>query len=244
MKKIALTFGFILLCLYSTAWVMSVSIYTNFAKSITSQTGITSSITGFPFAPRLLLSGDYVLKNESKISSSELIISGFPFPAQTIRVLAPQGINFRSSLWVSDISFDKLDMAFQIPLRIPHSNLKTDWMAWQASGDSIHIDYLNMMIDDFSVDGSNGTMQLDPTLQWVGSMTVRLTGADQFIMTLSEQGLIPPQAALSAASFLQFLTRTDEQTGERFIQTSAQIRNNQLFIGPIPVTDIPSLNLQ
>ena len=244
MKKILIVCTFLFVTLYSIAWVSSIYIYSQFSKNIVNVQKEIPTISGFPFWPQLIFTGDYHLNDGSQISTSGIIISGFPFPAQRITITAANGLTFKAPLWVTDIAFHQLDAQFQIPLRYPRTNKKEDWLTWQRTGDSISIDHVNAQIDQFQLTGTDGTLQLDTDLKWTGSMTIRLTGADQFVMHLSEQGMIPPQAAIAAQSFLQFLTRQDDVTGERYIVTSLQIRKNNLFIGPIKLMTLPTLNLQ
>jgi hypothetical protein len=244
MKKflIILLFGFV--SIYAIAWVASISIYANFSKSLVNTDGQIATIDGFPLFPRLTFSGTYQFKDGTIIQTPALHISGFPFPAQRLNISTVQGLSIRASYWVTDIPIDQLDIKFQIPLRMPHTNLKSDWVSWQQTNDIITIDTLRLQSKEFVLNGTDGLLQINQNLEWDGAITTRLIGTDQFVMSLSEQGMIPPKAALTAQSFLQFLTRTDEVTGERFIQTSLQMRNNTLYIGPVRVASIPPLTLK
>lgn len=244
MKKTLITIATILLTLYGLIWSGAFVIYTSIASHIINDAGEKPALTGFPLTPALEFSGDYTTKSGIKLSITSLKIKGFPFPSQTLELQSDQPIKYIPNGWTKFVPIDSIHLTAQIPTTIPKNNSKEDWAFWRDHDGAISIPTLYIRSHEFTLTGTDGTLNLNDRLHWNGSMNAKLKGADQFVLNLAEQGTIPQKAALLTQNFLAFLTHPDEVTKEPVIITAFQVRDSNIFLGPIKILELPNLSLQ
>lgn len=200
-------------------------------------TGDQPRFSGYPLVPTAKFSGTIEHISSLKITTPELIFTGFPAPHQTQILDAPHGIQISSNYLERDLNFDYAYLQFTAP-RIPYSDKREDVAAWQQAGHQLIIQNIVLQSGKIYAHGS-GTMGLDENLQLSADITARVVGMETlFDAIAAEKG---EKTIAIARNFFDMLSQVDEKTGEKYFETTLKIQNRGLYFGPMRISGLPEI---
>lgn len=112
---------------------------------------------------------------------------------------------------------------------------------WQAQGGKIKIDNLVLHGQPLGLSGV-GTVSLDENLQPGGQLTSKITGLLPTINRFRDVGLIRDSDAVLAKMTLAALSQKTRD-GRSVLNLVVAVRERTLYLGPIPVAELPELDL-
>jgi hypothetical protein len=200
--------------------------------------GDEPEVTGFPLAPAILYregiaSGSYAARFPL------LRLEGFPFPGLPYSASFPQGIEFGD---VTDenplIELNHFSLDIVVPPSFPESSGENHIRHWQQNVGTIEISDYHIISGIVEIQG-NGTVGLDQNLQPTANLAARVRNHEDIVQYYVETEQIKPLAAALALSALRALEQSDPATGETYVEAPLVIQDNELYIGPVKLADLP-----
>lgn len=194
--------------------------------------------TGFPGRHELQFTGTITYKG-IKVLVPELHLRAFPLPGQILTIYLPQGARIEdpNDLW----SIDYLEAEGPIPAHLPADITVESLRDWRDSGGGLDIHSVILRKNALAISGA-GRLTLDDSLQPAGTMAVRVGGYNAFLGYLQQKNMIDGKEALIAGTVLNGLSQPDPQTGERAVGADLTLQGSSLFLGPLPLFDLPAIN--
>ena len=112
--------------------------------------------------------------------------------------------------------------------------------AWRDGGGTVAVSRLEAVWGPLGLRAS-GTMALDEAMQPIGAFTAKFKGFIAGVETLRRRGLISSRNAVSATLVLGALSRKDSGGGTS-LNLSVTVQNRKLFVGPLPLMEIPEIS--
>lgn len=232
----------LLFVLYTVGWFLLAKILdkqielalANQSDEITFQ-GEISKISGFPSAFTITASG-ILTTPEVKFTGRNILIKFWPLPHVPSEVIAPAGLSITSD----DI---------QEELRTAYAKAKlTTFLtgvderalrAFRDKGGKLVIDDLVATQQDIQIN-AQGAFSLDNNMQPQGELRGRIYGFSALVRKLRDYDVIDSDQANMANLASLPLTLKDENN-QNYIAFPLFLNNQQLYLGPIFITELPRL---
>lgn len=141
---------------------------------------------------------------------------------------------------VTDAPIEKLAAKGAIMGPVPASiDLPAAMMAWANTGGTVELKSFDFVQAPLILAGE-GTVALDEALQPLGALTIRAQGLPETIDLLQRDGRIDARAAKTGGMMAKGLARPDE-AGRQVVSVSLSLQQGYLWLGPIRITQLPSL---
>jgi hypothetical protein len=111
---------------------------------------------------------------------------------------------------------------------------------WRDDGGTIELQSLRLRWGSLLVDAS-GTLALDNALQPEGAFSAVITGQDAAVDVAVKTGALKPSDAGAAKAVLGLLARPNGNNGNKAITLPMTIQNQQLYLGPAKLANIPPI---
>lgn len=200
--------------------------------------GEQPTITGFPAAPKGTFSGSVTDRNGFTYSSPAFSYQGFSFPTQAITISAPQGMDFSGPILKTTLHVDDFLLRIRLPADFPRRYDRATLSAWREKGGNIPVEALRIYRSSVKLEGE-GYVTLDQTLQSEGEIKVKVSGLDDLIHELVQNGTIGDKQAIMAQSLLNLMSQKDETSGISSINTALRIQSGGVYLGPLRVAAVP-----
>lgn len=217
------------------------SVWSNQERYLIVINGEKPGVTGFPAPPKVVFAGSVTDANGLLYQSPEFIFRGFPLPTQALSLEAPQGLTFSGPVLKIPVHLNYFRFKIRVPADFPYRFDAETLKAWQRSGGSLPVETLEITRDTLRLKG-DGYLNLDDDLQLAGTLSVQLAGLDDLLNELAANGTIQEKQVLIAQSLLNFVSKTDETTGESFVKTGITLQQGGVFLGPLRVATLPEWN--
>ncbi len=112
--------------------------------------------------------------------------------------------------------------------------------AWRDGGGTVTVSRLEAVWGPLGLRAS-GTMALDEAMQPIGAFTAKFKGFIAGVEALRRRGLIRSRDAVTATLVLGALSRKDRDGGTS-LNLSVTVQNRKLFVGPLPLMEIPEIS--
>jgi hypothetical protein len=122
---------------------------------------------------------------------------------------------------------------------LPPGQLIPALTQWRNDGGTIELQSLRLRWGSLLVDAS-GTLALDQALQPEGAFSAVITGQDAAVDVAVRTGALKPSDAGAAKAVLGLLARPNGN-GDKALTLPMTIQNQQLFLGPAKLANIPSI---
>jgi hypothetical protein len=205
--------------------------------------GEKPSLSGFPLRPTWSFSGS--LQDTSKLNweIKDMHLKGVPLPAHHVTLESQQGLQISNAFMPRPIPIDQLRLDLDFPSNFPlHMTLQT-MSAWRDKGGQIAIPNLVILSSSLTLAG-NGFLELDQNLQPSGRINLKVTGFEDLLTRLEQDGIMKGPSVKITRSFAQMMTKTDPETNTRFIMTELRIQDQGIFLGPMRIGTIQKINWQ
>ena len=193
---------------------------------------------GFPAPPKLIFNGSVTDKNGNTYSSPSFALQGFPIQTQALRITADQGLNFSGPVFKKEVNLDSFDLQVRIPYGFPSRINRQSLQVWQKAGGTIPVERLDITRSTLHLAG-DGYVTVDESLQPAGALSAELTGLDDLIVELVQDGTIGKQQAMLAQAFVNLLSQQNNKDGKQALVSGVRIENGNVFFGPIKVATLP-----
>jgi hypothetical protein len=141
------------------------------------------------------------------------------------------------------IPIDQLRLDLDFPSNFPlHMTLQT-MSVWRDKGGQIAIPNLVILSSSLTLAG-NGFLELDQNLQPSGRINLKVTGFEDLLTRLEQDGIMKGPSVKITRSFAQMMTKTDPETNSSFIMTELRIQDQGIFLGPMRIGTIQKINWQ
>jgi hypothetical protein len=110
---------------------------------------------------------------------------------------------------------------------------------WRDSGGTIEVESLRLRWGSLLLDAS-GTLALDKSLQPEGAFSAMITGQDAAVDVAVMTGTLKPDQAGAAKAVLDLLAKPNAD-GQNAITLPLSIQNEQLFLGPAKIANVPPI---
>lgn len=200
--------------------------------------GEKPNVTGFPASPKITFSGNIVDRNGLTYSAPEFTYQGFTVPSQAVTFKAPQGFDFSGPVFKTIVHLDNFLLKVRIPADYPNRFDAQTLSAWQKRGGTLPIENLEIARGSLKLTG-DGYLNLDPKLQPAGLITVTVSGLDDLLNELVQNGTMGEKQALMAQSLINLMSQKDPETGVNAITTGIRIQEGGVFLGPLRVASLP-----
>jgi len=110
---------------------------------------------------------------------------------------------------------------------------------WRDDGGTIELQSLRLRWGSLLIDAT-GTLALDSGLQPEGAFSAVITGQDQAVDVAVRTGALKPSDAGTAKAVLGLLARPNGN-GDKALTLPMTIQNQQLYLGPAKLANIPSI---
>jgi hypothetical protein len=111
---------------------------------------------------------------------------------------------------------------------------------WRNDGGTVELQSLRLRWGSLLVDAS-GTLALDNALQPEGAFSAVITGQDAAVDVAVKTGALKPSDAGAAKAVLGLLARPNGNNGDKAITLPVTIQNQQLYLGPAKLANIPPI---
>ena len=125
---------------------------------------------------------------------------------------------------------------------LPPGQLAPALTRWRDDGGTIELQSLRLRWGSLLIDAS-GTLALDSALQPEGAFSAVITGQDAAVDVAVKTGALKPSDAGAAKAVLALLARPNG-TGDKALTLPMTIQNEQLFLGPAKLANIPPIPWQ
>jgi hypothetical protein len=132
-----------------------------------------------------------------------------------------------------------LSFTAQIKGALPPGPFVAALSRWRDDGGTIELQSLRLRWGSLQVDAS-GTLALDNALQPEGAFSTVITGQDAAVDVAVMTGALKPDNAGAAKAVLGLLSRPNAK-GEKTITLPMTIENEQLYLGPAKLANIPPI---
>lgn len=112
--------------------------------------------------------------------------------------------------------------------------------SWRRAGGTLEIRWLNLVWGTLDL-RANGTAALDESMRPLGALTADIRGYEETLEALAEAGLLRRDILPASRVTLNLLARKDAADGRRVLTVPLTAQDGALFLGPIRLTDLPSL---
>ncbi len=123
---------------------------------------------------------------------------------------------------------------------LPPGQLVPALTRWRNDGGTIELQSLRLRWSSLLVDAS-GTLALDQALQPEGAFSAVITGQDAAVDVAVKTGALKPSDAGAAKAVLGLLARPKGSSGDKAITLPMTIQNQQLYLGPAKLANIPPI---
>jgi len=204
-------------------------------------------VSGFPYPPQFSFSGVVTADVNylgGKVAAPlvfeipEIVFVGFPLTGLTVYAEAPQGMGIVDQESGRGIRMDYALLNVTLPLEVPERLIYSDLKQWQDQENYFTINHIFFQIGDVKIMG-NGVLGLNSELQPDLRIESKVVGMDALFDTLAENGAAQKKDLAIAKTFLSMVASVDPQTGEKFFETGFFIQNNNIFIGPMRIGEVP-----
>ena len=199
--------------------------------------GPEPEISGFPFAPKITYLHGFE-KDSTYVSFDELIIEGFPIPSLPITMSAPNGAIIEKD--GMNMVMDYADLKFITPKSLPKSGYRYHVEKWQKEVGKINITSSKITYKDLSIN-SKGYLGLDSNLQLDVFLNTKTYDYETLINFFISTGTIKPFVGALTLSGMNGMAKTDEQTGEKFVDLDFVVKKQQVAFGPIKLKNLPPI---
>jgi hypothetical protein len=131
--------------------------------------------------------------------------------------------------------------AAQMKGALPPGQLVPALTHWRKDGGTIELQSLRLRWSSLLVDAS-GTLALDQALQPEGAFSAVITGQDAAVDVAVKTGALKPSDAGTAKAVLDLLARPNGSNGDKAITLPMTIQNQQLYLGPAKLANIPRIS--
>ncbi len=111
---------------------------------------------------------------------------------------------------------------------------------WRDGGGTVTVSRLEAVWGPLGLRAS-GTLALDEDMQPIGAFTAKFKGFITGVEALRKRGLIRSRDAVTATLVLGALSRKDSDGGTS-LNLSVTVRKRKLFVGPLPLMEIPEIS--
>lgn len=132
--------------------------------------------------------------------------------------------------------------AAQLKGALPPGQLVPALASWRNDGGTIEVQSLRLRWGSLLVDAS-GTLALDSELQPEGAFSAVITGQDAAVDVAVKTGALKPSDAGAAKAVLGLLARPNEN-GDKALTLPMTIQNEQLYLGPAKLANLPQIPWQ
>lgn len=136
----------------------------------------------------------------------------------------------------------RLDLTHFFKLFSPDLSLNNP-LAWQNNQGSMAFEEIKLKWDQLKLDAT-GEAGLDPSLEARGQWQTKWQGVHTLLDRLAKEGHIDVNTQSALTFFMALFSQDDPKTGERIVNAPVSVRQQGLFLGPVRVSDFPTLNLQ
>ncbi|MBL8642509.1 MAG: DUF2125 domain-containing protein [Rhodospirillaceae bacterium] len=123
---------------------------------------------------------------------------------------------------------------------LPTGTLPEALNAWREGGGTLEVRTFAFDWPPLSV-AATGTFALDEKLQPVGALTATFAGFSETLSALAQDNTINRDNADAAQTVLNLLARKPEGGGPPELRISVTVQNSRLYLGPVPLTDVPQV---
>ena len=202
--------------------------------------GRAPSVTGFPKEYTLIYKGAIFHEDSGlRLQLPLLVIKSFFLEKSPISFDLQQGftVDGAKDPWIWSV--DALSFSL-VPPRLPKDLTHEGIEHWHNRDGKIKVHAIHLEKDGLSLDGTM-TIQIDRNLQPEILFKGRMTGAMDFMTILQKRGYIDVKQSLIALTVLTPLTKTDENTGQNYIDIEIRLQNQSVLVGPIQVVSVPAI---
>lgn len=250
-KKISIAAGIILVAVfavYTIFWfIVSAqinkqidTIWVSMSAGGAKIVGEKPSVSGYPFPPTVIFSGQITEENGTLWTFPELSYRGFPVAGFSMGLDAPKGFSLQGALFPRPVNIDEGYIYLTLPRDLPGNMNVRNLTVWQQSGSHIPINALLFKSGNLLIRG-NGFFALDDKLQLAGEVDARIDGMDELLQELSARGILKGGSISMAQSFLTALSQQDPQTGSNYFVTQIKIQKRGVFFGPLRIGYMPEI---
>jgi hypothetical protein len=111
--------------------------------------------------------------------------------------------------------------------------------AWTKAGGAINLQSVHLAWDKLDID-ANGTLALDDDLQPLAALTATVTGQNEIIDAAVRSGAMPEGDAGLARTILNMIAQQGND-GRKQIQLPISAQNRRLYLGPVAIAKIPTI---
>jgi hypothetical protein len=112
--------------------------------------------------------------------------------------------------------------------------------AWRNAGGKVELHRVSIGWGPLGVTGQ-GSLELDETLQPIGTATLRVVGYNQALDAMARGGSLSPRVVGAAKAVLDLIAHTPDGGGAPLVDAPLTLRDGQLTVGQIPVARLPPL---
>lgn len=131
----------------------------------------------------------------------------------------------------------------QIEGDVPPAPLTAAMAQWRDQGGIIEIGAFYLEWGDLKINAA-GTAVLDAALQPLAALTADISGWQDLILTLVQQGTLSAEHGALARTVLSLIAKTPEGGGPSVLSLPLTIQNNRLFLGPVSLGRVPAIDWQ
>lgn len=121
--------------------------------------------------------------------------------------------------------------------RIPAQPLVPALTAWRDGGGTVDLAGLSVRWGALSAAG-DGTVALDKALQPMAASMLQISGYNETLDRLAVTGVIRPDAAAATKLALGLIAKSPADGGPPVVSAPVSIQNQQVFVGPIVVSQL------
>lgn len=203
--------------------------------------GNRPQVYGFPGVPVIVYKKGFKTNNINFVFS-KVKITGYPIPYFPLNVKYKSGFHYwenNSKTWAS---LKDVNLTIKMPTSLPKSVSKFHLKEWQKNVGTIDIKNLSLTAEEVALTAF-GTIGLDNDLQPICALKSKVYYYDKIINFLTKAGKITPLAGAIAISTLNAMAEEKEEVpGVKAVKLDIKIEDQELYVGPIKVIDIPTVD--
>ena len=201
--------------------------------------GEKPKVSGFPAKPSLTYKKG-LKYGDMDITFDDFTVTASPLPGQDLDFKF-DNLFMRNTLSEQNLEINELSGTIKIPKSIPETMTKEHLVPWQKDVGQIYFKdiYINK---NSMIARAEGPIGLDENLQPTMLLKSKITDYDKLITFMAKEASeLSPIAAGVARVVLDGMAKTDETTGQKYVEFDILIKDRKLSLGPIKAIKLPKI---